>query len=202
MQRPRRKCAKSASGCEKRGRGIMNIIVSGILGHMGREVVNLAENGVRGAAVTGGVDPMFAGTCSVPCVRSFEEAAADPAVNSLYREADCIVLPIVPSVGAVYWYSAIQPMLQNAGVLEKTVPTATMVQPFHLVAEVEGQLGIRFAAQFKYSRDVGRLHDECRLATEEIWREGIAWTKNLHRLYDAVEARRDNLDTMTLEATE
>ncbi len=69
----------------------MKIIVSGILGHMGREVVNLAENGVRGAVVTGGVDPMYAGTCSVPCVRSFEEAATDPAVNSLYREADCIV---------------------------------------------------------------------------------------------------------------
>ena len=126
----------------------------------------------------------------------------DPFLPVMLREADCIVLPIVPSVGAVYWYSAIQPMLQNAGVLEKTVPTATMVQPFHLISEVEGQLGIRFAAQFKYSRDVERLHDECRLATEEIWREGIAWTKNLHRLYDAVEAHRDALDTISQEATE
>jgi len=126
----------------------------------------------------------------------------DPFLPVMLREADCIVLPIVPSVGAVYWYSAILPMLQNAGVLEITVPAATMVQPFHLISEVEGQLGIRFAAQFKYSRDVGRLHDECRLATEEIWREGIAWTKNLHRLYDAVEARRDALDTISQEATE
>ena len=70
----------------------MKIIVSGILGHMGREVVNLAENGIRGAAVTGGVDPMYAGgACSVPCVRSFEEAASDQNVNSLFRSADCIV---------------------------------------------------------------------------------------------------------------
>lgn len=126
----------------------------------------------------------------------------DPFLPVMLREADCIVLPIVPSVGAVYWYSAILPMLQNAGVLEKTVPAATLAQPFHLISEVEGQLGIRFAAQFKYSRDVGRLHDECRLATEEIWREGIAWTKNLHRLYDAVEAYRDAPDAVAQEATE
>ena len=77
-----------------------------------------------------------------------------------------------------------------------------MVQPFHLTAEVEGQLGIRFAAQFKYSRDIGRLYDECRLASEEIWRDGIAWTKNLHLLYAAVEAHRDTLDTISQEATE
>ena len=119
----------------------------------------------------------------------------DPFLPVMLREADCIVLPIVPNIGAAYWYGAIQPMLQNAGALEKTIPVATMVQPFHLVGEVEGQLGIRFAAQFKYSRDLGRLHDECRLATEEIWREGIAWTKNLHRLYDAVEAHRDAPDS-------
>ena len=70
----------------------MKIIVSGLLGHMGREVLNLAENGVRGAVVTGGVDPMFTGgDFPVPCVRSFEEAASNPAVSTLYREADCIV---------------------------------------------------------------------------------------------------------------
>ena len=67
----------------------MKIIVSGLLGHMGREVLNLAENGVRGAVVTGGVDPMFTGG-DFP-VRSFEEAASNPAVSTLYREADCIV---------------------------------------------------------------------------------------------------------------
>lgn len=70
----------------------MKIIVSGLLGHMGREVLNLAENGVRDAVVTGGVDPMFTGgDFPVPCVRSFEEAASNPAVSTLYREADCIV---------------------------------------------------------------------------------------------------------------
>ena len=114
----------------------------------------------------------------------------DPFLPVMLKEADCIVLPVVPGVGAVYWYEAILPMLQNAGAAERTVPVATMVQPYHLTDEIQGQLGIHFAAQFKYSRDVGRLGDECRLATEEIWRESLAWTKNMHRLYDAVEAYR------------
>ena len=70
----------------------MKIIISGLLGHMGREVLNLAENGVRGASAVGGVDPMYAGGESpVPCARSFEEAASDPALNPLFRSADCIV---------------------------------------------------------------------------------------------------------------
>ena len=126
----------------------------------------------------------------------------DPFLPVMLREADCIVLPIVPNVGAVYWYNAILPMLQNAGVVDKTLPVAVMIQPFHLIGEIEGQLGIHFAAQFKYSRDLGRLNDECRLATEEIWREGIAWTKNMHRLYDAVEGYRDALDKQAQEAAE
>ena len=70
----------------------MKIIVSGLLGHMGREVLALAENGVRGAEAVGGVDPMYAGgECPVPCVQSFDEAASHPTLGSLYRGADCIV---------------------------------------------------------------------------------------------------------------
>ena len=115
----------------------------------------------------------------------------DPFLPVMLREADCIVLPIVPNIGAVYWYEAIRPMLQNAVALDRTMIAATMVQPFHLVSEVERQTGFHFAAQFKYSRDLARLHDECRLATEELWRESISWTKNLHLLHDALETCHD-----------
>ncbi len=39
----------------------MNILVSGIGGHMGREVASLCEAGYRGAALVGGVDPFTTG---------------------------------------------------------------------------------------------------------------------------------------------
>ena len=70
----------------------MKIIISGLLGHMGGEVLRLAEAGVRGAEAVGGVDPMYAGGQSpVPCAPSFADAENDPALSGLFRGADCIV---------------------------------------------------------------------------------------------------------------
>ena len=71
----------------------MKIIVSGILGHMGGEVLALAEKGIRGASAVGGVDPMISGTPSlpVPAVPSFAAADADPELSGIFRSADCIV---------------------------------------------------------------------------------------------------------------
>ena len=70
----------------------MDIIISGVCGHMGREVLALAQEGVRGASAVGGVDPMYGGgDFTVPCVRSFEEAAEHPVYGPVFRGADCIV---------------------------------------------------------------------------------------------------------------
>ena len=70
----------------------MKIIVSGALGHMGREVLALAADGVRGAEAVGGIDPMYdGGDAAVPCARSFGEALDDPALGKIFREADCVI---------------------------------------------------------------------------------------------------------------
>lgn len=61
----------------------MNILVSGILGYMGREVVKLCEAGYRGTSLVSGVDPNSTGKESVPVYRSFEEACP--------KGVDCIV---------------------------------------------------------------------------------------------------------------
>ena len=60
----------------------MRIILSGMGGHMGAEVLRLAKDGFRGAEVVCGVDPKGAPECGIPCVSSFEEVTA---------EADCII---------------------------------------------------------------------------------------------------------------
>lgn len=52
----------------------MKILISGIFGHMGREVSALAQNGCRGAELTAGVDAVGTGDCPVPVARSFAEA--------------------------------------------------------------------------------------------------------------------------------
>lgn len=115
---------------------------------------------------------------------------SDPFLPAMLREADCILLPVVPNVGAVYWYGSIRPMLEDTGAMARTIPIAVMAQPFHLTGEVEKQLGVKFAAEFRYCRDVAQAGDECRLATEVSRREGLIWSNNLHKLYREIERRR------------
>lgn len=52
----------------------MKILISGICGHMGKEVEKLALEGYRGANLVAGVDLKNDGTASVPCADSFETA--------------------------------------------------------------------------------------------------------------------------------
>ncbi len=61
----------------------MNILLSGICGHMGREVVKLCDDGYRGASLAAGVDPA-AGDSSVPVFKSFYDVPSDMSF-------DCIV---------------------------------------------------------------------------------------------------------------
>lgn len=114
----------------------------------------------------------------------------DPFLPVMLRREDIIILPIVPNIGAVYWYMAIRSMLENAGALIRTIPIVVMAMPFHLIDEVERQIGVKFAAQFRYSRELAQLRDECRLATDAIRRDGLHWPRNLHLLYTEIERRQ------------
>ena len=60
----------------------MKILVSGLYGHMGREVAALLKNGAQCAELTAGVSLDIDGTFDVPCAESFAGAQAD---------VDCIV---------------------------------------------------------------------------------------------------------------
>ena len=60
----------------------MKILVSGLYGHMGREVAALLQKGVEGGELTAGVSLDNDGSFAVPCVESFADACAD---------VDCIV---------------------------------------------------------------------------------------------------------------
>lgn len=55
----------------------MRILVSGLCGHMGKEVEKVILKGCRGAELAGGVDAFADGSSSVPCVTSFEDVTAD-----------------------------------------------------------------------------------------------------------------------------
>ncbi|MBR2342636.1 MAG: 4-hydroxy-tetrahydrodipicolinate reductase [Clostridia bacterium] len=85
----------------------MKVLLNGICGHMGREVVRLAEAGYRGASVTVGVDafgtecgsvPVYSSPADVPlgadidCIIDFSHHSAAPALLSFARERG---LPIV-----------------------------------------------------------------------------------------------------------
>ena len=61
----------------------MNILVSGILGYMGREVVKLCDAGCRGAVCVGGVDPNCNGSEKLPIFKSFDEVSG--------IEVDCVI---------------------------------------------------------------------------------------------------------------
>lgn len=61
----------------------MRILLSGIAGHMGREVEKLCHAGYRGAELVCGVDPM-GDSAGVPVYRSFDEVPGDVGI-------DCII---------------------------------------------------------------------------------------------------------------
>ncbi len=60
----------------------MKILVSGLGGHMGKEVAKLASEGYYGAELVGGVDAFAIETGEYPCVKTFDEAPVD---------VDCVV---------------------------------------------------------------------------------------------------------------
>ena len=61
----------------------MNILVSGLYGHMGREVAALLKKGTEGGKLCAGVSLDIDGSFDVPCSESFKDADA--------QGADCIV---------------------------------------------------------------------------------------------------------------
>lgn len=60
----------------------MRILVSGLYGHMGREVAALLKKGTEGGELVAGVSLDIDGSLGVPCAESFAEAESD---------VDCIV---------------------------------------------------------------------------------------------------------------
>lgn len=125
------------------------------------------------------------GTVIVDC----SAQRTDPFFPVILREADAIVIPIVPNSGAVHWYGSVQPMLKDAGVMDKILPVANAVLPFHLTDAVEKQIGVPFAARFPMGMDIAQACDECRLATEADHREGNRWKNNLRKLHQEIERR-------------
>ena len=84
----------------------MNILLNGILGHMGREVVKLCDNGYRSCHLAIGVDPCFVGdggnifksfdeitdTSGIDCIVDFSHHSATGALLSF---ATASKLPVV-----------------------------------------------------------------------------------------------------------
>ncbi|MBQ8689697.1 MAG: 4-hydroxy-tetrahydrodipicolinate reductase [Clostridia bacterium] len=62
----------------------MNILLNGICGHMGQEVVALADTGLRGCVLTAGVDPNANDDYPVPVYRNFDEITSVDGI-------DCII---------------------------------------------------------------------------------------------------------------
>ena len=62
----------------------MNILLNGICGHMGQEVVKLCNAGYRGAALAAGVDAFSQGGEAVPVYKRYDEMISAEGI-------DCIV---------------------------------------------------------------------------------------------------------------
>lgn len=69
----------------------MKILLSGICGYMGREVVNYAKIGYRGAVLVGGIDRDATGAECVPTAKSFAGEDFTPEFLAAVKEADCII---------------------------------------------------------------------------------------------------------------
>lgn len=60
----------------------MRILINGLYGHMGAEVAALAEEGYRGAFLSGGADPLCPAESDIPCAKNILDALTD---------VDCII---------------------------------------------------------------------------------------------------------------
>ena len=69
----------------------MKILLSGICGFMGREVVNYAKTGYRGSVLVGGIDRDATGDEGVPTAISFCAADHTPEFAVAVKDADCII---------------------------------------------------------------------------------------------------------------
>ena len=69
----------------------MKILLSGISGYMGREVVNYAKTGYRGAVLIGGIDRDATGEEGVPTAKGFREEDFTPEFVEAAKQADCII---------------------------------------------------------------------------------------------------------------
>lgn len=111
----------------------------------------------------------------------------DPFLGAVIQRADAIVLPMVPGPAAVHWYRSVQGMLADAGALKKCIPVANIVQPFHMVDEVENQLHIEFAAALPFLRDAQLLIDSGGILRESEAPNAMRWRKQFKGLYERIQ---------------
>ena len=69
----------------------MKILLSGISGYMGREVVNYAKTGYRGATLVGGIDINATGEEGVPTSKGFDASDFSSEFLAAVKQADCII---------------------------------------------------------------------------------------------------------------
>ncbi len=67
----------------------MKVLLSGLCGHMGKEVQFLCEKGYQGAELTAGVDYYKEDNTAVPCAVSFDEAETDVDVVVDFSHHSC-----------------------------------------------------------------------------------------------------------------
>ena len=114
----------------------------------------------------------------------------DPFLGAILQKADVIVMPMIPKPAAVHWYRSVQGMLEDAGALEKCIPVANIVHPFHAVGEVENQLRIEFAAELPFMRDAQLLTDSGGFLTESEAPNAMRWRKQFKALYEQIQDYR------------
>ena len=102
----------------------MNILLNGICGHMGKEVVKLCEAGYRGARLVVGVDPNAVGSEAENSVCSFKDIIS---INNV----DCIVdfSPALASFLILPLKIPFLPLLQRQATLPRKLKKFARRQP-------------------------------------------------------------------------
>ena len=92
----------------------MNILLSGICGFMGREVVKLCEANYRGASLAFGVDPCGSGDIYksfdqipaaeyIDCIIDFSHHSATPALLDFAVANEHVAISILPDLASYPW---------------------------------------------------------------------------------------------------
>jgi len=108
----------------------------------------------------------------------------DPFVPVALSHAEKIIIPIIPDVQGVCWFTAVKPFLEAMSAAGRVLPVASMVTQYSL-RDAEKALSLRFAAELPTVREFRQLRDTAAFPRDGSTPAAARYMKQVQKLCHA-----------------